>query len=194
MRPSPIHGVTARARTGIALASLAMACATTRQDEMTSLKRSVEGYNEAFRWKNYPLAAAFLPAEERSAFVAAYEEEDKALHVEGYQILDVTMLSPEAATVSVRYRFMLLPSVTLERRTVTQHWARLKGRWRLEHEDDSIRPLRPTDEPTTADEAASGTGFGGEPPAEATVEVEVIGPDGEVVGRRREGPGVDDTD
>lgn len=116
-------------------------CAHESTDSLEDLKTAVTRYNEAFRWKNYPLAAVYLPPDVRPAFVANYEEDDKALHVEGYQIIQVQMVSSKVAEVRVRYRFLQLPSVVLEKRTVTQHWAKVGGRWTLEHEDSSIRPI-----------------------------------------------------
>lgn len=175
-----------RGRRWIAAAALGLAaCATTRQDEQEAFRRSLQAYNEAYRWKNYERAASFLPPDLRAAFIAGYEEDDKSLHIEGYQVIEVKPVSEQAAEVRVRYRFYLLPSVTLETRTVTQHWALVRGRWLLEHEDDAIRPIDPSLAGDAAEPPLETDGFGG---GGATVEVEVVGPDGEVVGRRRDGP------
>ncbi|MBX2814042.1 MAG: hypothetical protein KTR25_19665 [Myxococcales bacterium] len=115
-------------------------CATTGE-KADALTRSVSQYNDAFRWKNYQLAAAYLPAQIRTPFIANYDEDDHDLHIEGYQIIGVEMVTPEVAKVQVRYQYTLLPSVTLEKRIVTQHWAIVEGQWILEHEDRPIRPL-----------------------------------------------------
>jgi hypothetical protein len=166
---------------GLAASALVSAgCASSPRGGLDELRRSVEGYNEAYRWKNYERAAAFLPGELRPAFLASYEEDDKSLHVEGYQILAVDLKRPNLADVTVRFRYMQLPSVTLEKKVVTQHWAKVNDRWVLEHEDNPIRPVDP--------DAASGeAGFGGPTPA-ATMEVEVRDPDGNVVDRRTGAP------
>lgn len=162
-------------------------CAATAQDRLDALRRSVEGYNEAYRWKNYERAAAFLPADLRAAFLASYEEDDKSLHVEGYQILSVSFESPDRADVKVRYRYMALPSVVLEQRVVTQHWARVNEQWILEHERDPIRPVEPG--------AAGLEGYGGPegPPPAPTMEVEIIDSEGTILQTRRGSPVIDDS-
>lgn len=164
----------------------AAACATTPKDRMDDLRKSVETYNEAFRWRNYQRAALFLPSRVRSAYVATYDDEEEALHVEGYQILAVDMSGPEIAKVTVRYRYMQLPSVVLEKKKVTQHWAEVNGQWTLEHEDN---PIRAMDLSLTQ----SVDSFGG-PEPDPSAEVEVLDADGNLVKKRKgrvdaEGPG-----
>ena len=122
------------------------ACAASTQEKVQDLRKSVSDYNYAFRWKNYQHAAAFLPADVRASFISNYEEDDKELNVEGFQIIGVNMKTPEVAEVTVRYQFMELPSVILEKRVVKQHWAVVNGQWLLEHEDKSIRPLASDEE------------------------------------------------
>lgn len=183
-RPAPLDWVPKLVLGVVLLVSTS--CATSPvQERMEALRSSVKEYNEAYRWKNYQRAAVFLPMDQRAAFVASYEEDDKALHVEGYQILAVNFASPEVADVKVRYRFMQLPSVTLERRIVTQHWARVSGQWTLEHENDSIREIDPELAKTF-----DPNGFGGPLPEDEapTLEVEVLDAEGKVVKRRNLNP------
>ena len=137
----------------VLLCLLQVACAAAARERMEALERSIKGYNEAYRWKNFEQAAGFLPANLQGAFLASYEEDDKSLHVEGYQVLAVDMPEPDHAKVRVRYRYMLLPSVTLEHRVVTQHWARVNRRWVLEHED---RPLRALEDPPASEDTFGG--------------------------------------
>ncbi len=155
------------------------ACAAIQQGgPVEQLRKSVDGYNHAYRWKNYQRAAAFLPPDQRAAFVSAYDEDDKKLHVENYQVLKVDLATEDSAKVFIRYRYMLLPSVTVEKRRVVQHWQRIRGNWLLEQEDDSIvdfmalleeKPgLKKTEE-----------SFGG--PANPNTEVKVVDPQGRVV-------------
>lgn len=147
-----------------------------RPGRADDLRRSVEAYNEAYRWKNYARAAAFLPPDLRAPFVASYEEDDKSLHIEGYQVLAVDMRTPEVADIKVRYRYMILPEVTLKQDVVTQHWALVGGSWILEHETGSLRAIDLSFGQPDPDER-----FGGGPPPHPSMEVEVVGPDGEVV-------------
>lgn len=121
---------------------LSAGCASMKvQDQLEKLKEAVEGYNQAFRWKNYERAAQYLPVEHRGAFVAAYDDDEKSLQMEDYNVSRVDLISEEAATVSVRVRFLLLPSVVVENRTLTQHWQKIEGAWILETEENSIRKL-----------------------------------------------------
>ncbi|MEL6185016.1 MAG: hypothetical protein AAFU79_10365 [Myxococcota bacterium] len=169
--------------------AIASACASGPQPKLDELKSAVEAYNEAYRWKNYPRAASFLPPKQRPAFVASYEEDDKSLHIEGYQVIAVNVSSPEIADVKIRYQFMQLPSVTLEKRIVTQHWALVNGSWILEYEDAPIRPI----DPALVKDLSEST-FGGPPTEEVNIEdtpedvleVEVVDSQGNVVRRRAE--------
>lgn len=161
-------------------AALLSGCVTTQKDKVDRLKDSVEGYNEAYRWKNFERAAAFLPQDLRAPFIATYEDDEKSLHVEDYQILKVNLESEDNAQVLVRLRYMLLPSVTIETRMLTQHWHQISGAWILETEDNSIREIDPNAIPQNPD--AFG---GGEDAVEGETKIEVTGPDGQVL--RKEG-------
>lgn len=166
-------------RVGLLISALALtgafACKTPEGKKLEAFQDSVEAYNDAYRWKNYERAAAFLPADLRGAFVATYEDDKKSLHVEDYKILEAEMDSEDAARVVVRVRYMLLPSVTVQKRTLVQHWHRVDGSWILENEDNSIRDI---DESLMPDTDAFG---GGEAPEGAEADVEVTAPDGEVI-------------
>lgn len=133
-------------RRGLALAligaSLFSACASMKvQDDLEKLKEAVEGYNQAFRWKNYERASLYLPDGKRAAFMAAYDDDERSLQMEDYQVSKVNLHNEDQATVSVRVRFLLLPSVVVENRTLIQHWQRVVGEWILEDEEASIRKL-----------------------------------------------------
>lgn len=168
--------MTSRLRLAVVFLATAVACVSSKEEIAKSLQESVKGYNEAYRWKSYQLAASYLPADLRLAFVANYEEDDQELHVEGYEILAVHFESENVARVQVRYSYMAIPSVVLQKQISTQHWARVNDQWILEHEDNPIRELDMSKVPD--DES-----FGGPEPA-PTMEVEVRDANGEVVGRR----------
>lgn len=117
-------------------------CASMKvQDQLEKLKEAVEGYNQAFRWKSYERAAQYLPVEKRGAFVAAYDDDEKSLQLEDYNVARVDLINDDEATVAVRVRYLLLPSVVVENRTLTQHWHKVEGAWILEDEDNSLRKL-----------------------------------------------------
>lgn len=118
-------------------------CATARTgDKMEALRKAVDGYNHAFRWKNYEVASGYIPSDLRAQFVSTHEDDEASLHVEEYTVLRVDFETEDAAEVLVRYRFTLLPSVVVQTRKLTQHWHHVAGHWTLETEDDSIRPLK----------------------------------------------------
>lgn len=167
-------------------ASAGCAHAPGASSDLEELKESVEAYNDAYRWKNYQRASLFRPADIRAAFLATYEEDDKALHIEDYQVLKAEILDEASAKVLVRVRFMLLPSVTLETKNLVQHWHQVGGRWLLETEDNSIREIDmsalATDDPDA---------FGGGPEPAPDMEVEVTDPSGTVL--RKDGDPQPDT-
>ncbi len=128
--------------------ALAAGCATaTSKSAVERLQEAVEGYNHAFRWKNYERASQFLPQAQRPAFLAAYEDDESSLQVEDYTVRQADMLSDKAATVSIKVSYLLLPSVTVKQATLVQHWAEVNGAWTLEAEDNSIRKIEPGKEP-----------------------------------------------
>lgn len=167
------------ARLGLVALALAtqVACATmSKSSSLEALQDSVEAYNDAYRWKNYERAALFLPPEVRAPFLATYEEDDKALHVEGYRILRADLQSETAARVVIRMRYMQLPSVTLESKDLIQHWHKVASRWVLETEENSIREVDL--KAGMPDPSAFG---GGTPEADPELEVEVTDPQGQVI-------------
>lgn len=117
-------------------------CATTTtKNAVERLQESVEAYNHAFRWKNYERASLYLPNDQRSPFLAAYEDDESSLQVEDYAIRQLDVLSDKAATVSIKVSYLMLPSVTVQQATLVQHWAEVNGAWILEAEDNSIRKI-----------------------------------------------------
>lgn len=164
------------------IALLLAGCATSAQTKLEELQSAVDGYNSAYRWKNFERAASYLPNDLRAAFIAAYEEDDHSLHVETYQILKVDLKGEEAATVTVRLRFMELPSITLENRTLVQHWHKVNDVWILETEENSIRALELDATPKNP-EAVKGVEVPDAQKGETSIEVS--DPEGNII--RKEG-------
>lgn len=135
----------ALALTMVFVFGVAGCAASQKKNRLELFKESVDNYNHAYRWQNYALAANYLPDAKRAAFVAAYDDEKKGIHIEDAQIITVKWLSEDAAEVLVRYRFTMLPSVTLEDRRVLQHWHRVGERWVLENEEHSLLVVDPDD-------------------------------------------------
>lgn len=137
-------------------AGAAGACAGSTRDHMKDLKQSVDAYHTAFRWNNYQQAAMYLPNDLRTAFVTYFDEDSPTMHIEGVEILKVDVKSPDAADVTVRYRYMKLPSVVVQRKIVQQSWHRVDDEWILEHEDPPLvdytdPPEEDRPEPTSDD-------------------------------------------
>jgi hypothetical protein len=160
----------------IALVVLSTGCASTQtKNTLEALQESVDGYNEAYRWKNYERAASYLPEDMRQSFLTAYEDSDNSLHVEDYQVLKVD-LDGDAAKVTLRLRYMQLPSVTVERKTLVQHWHKIGGVWIMETEDNSIREIEKS-APKDSDADKSAT----KPEQEGDTKVKVTNKTGEVI-------------
>ncbi|MBK8010487.1 MAG: hypothetical protein IPK13_04010 [Deltaproteobacteria bacterium] len=115
--------------------------ATQRQNTMLALQESIDGYNHALRWQNFEAAAAYLPNDLRTTFLALQTENASNLQIESFTIMKVELESERSARVQVLLSYMLLPSVTLQSRRVVQHWHRVQDDWILETEDDAIFPL-----------------------------------------------------
>jgi len=156
---------------------LSTACATTQASKtaLEKLQEAIEAYNHAFRWKNYERAAMFLPNDKRSAYLAAYEDDESSLQVEEFAIRNLDMLNDKGAKVSIRVSYLLLPSVTVEHRTMVQHWAEVNGSWVLEAEDNAIRSLDPKKQPRDP-RARKPENWEADPDKTGHTEVDTFGP------------------
>lgn len=126
----------------LAVALLFGACRTPQtRTKAERLHKAVETYNKAYRWQNFEVASGYLPAEERPLFITTYEDDRESLSISDYRILKVDKPTEDAAVVTVRYRYTMLPSTSVKKRQVTQRWHHVGERWVLESEEDSIRKL-----------------------------------------------------
>ena len=123
------------------LSVLLVGCKTPGQSDAEKLRKSIDEYNRAYRWKAYQTAAGYLPGDIRTAFVSTYESLKNDLDIRHYQIIALDRRSEKEALVQVRYRYVLLPSVTVEEKTVSQHWRLISGSWILEYEKNSVKKL-----------------------------------------------------
>ncbi len=139
--------------------------------KLEALNEAVEAYNHAYRWKSYGQASAFLPPDLREPFLSAYEDEEASLQIEEYRVLRVSVSSEDSAKVSVKVRYMMLPSVIVQTVTLVQHWQLVAGSWTLETEENSIRPLEPGTKPR-----ATTTTLEVPPEADGDTELEVTTP------------------
>ncbi len=143
-----------------------MACATTSQKSQ-QLETSVDAYLEALRWKYYERAAGFRPNDLRASFLAAFEDEGTGLQIEDIQVLRVDVKSEASADITVRYRYMRLPSVTVQTEMIRQSWHRVDGKWLLEFEEPPLIEINPNKVPPPKTE----DDFGGEDSGDTEIDV-----------------------
>ena len=129
----------------IILATLCFAgCATVGQkSDMNRLQKAVESYTHAYRWKNYDSAVLMLQPDLREPYLAAYEEDESSLQIEDIRVVRVELEAQDRAKITLRTRFMLLPSVTVQKKKLTQYWVKIGDQWLLEAEENSIRLIDP---------------------------------------------------
>ena len=129
----------------IILAGLCFAgCATVGQkSDMNRLQKAVESYTHAYRWKNYDSAVLMLQPDLREPYLAAYEEDESSLQIEDIRVVRVELEAQDRAKITLRTRFMLLPSVTVQKKKLTQYWVKIGDQWLLEAEENSIRLIDP---------------------------------------------------
>jgi len=129
-------------RTIVAAALLLASCQhLTPKDSIEVLHDSVEAYNHAFRWKAYDRAATYRLPAERTAFIATYEDDQSSLQIEDYKVMRVNLIGDRAAHVTVRVRYLMLPSTVVQRSTVVQEWHKVGDDWLVEGERNPIRKL-----------------------------------------------------
>ena len=152
-----------------------------KQERLSLLNDSIEAYNHAYMWKNYERASMYRLADVRPAFLAAHEEEVDSLQVDDFQIVQVNVLSDKAATVTVKFRYMKMPSTVVKTQKVVQHWAEVDGNWLIEQEDDPLRELdldkKPTDPRNDPTAAGAKKGEPGDTEVESEGPGDFLGPD-----------------
>jgi len=127
---------------------LPISCATlSGEDNANRLNETVEAYNHAYRWKNYETAVLLLIPDLREGYLAAYEEDESSLQIEDYKIQKLNLKSEDQAVAKIRTRYMLLPSVSVKRVTLIQHWVQIEDQWLMESEENSIRKIDPLQKP-----------------------------------------------
>lgn len=142
-------------------------------DKLELLHDSVEAYNHAFRWKAYDRAATYRLPEERTAFIAVYDDDQSSLQIEDYRVVRVNVIEDRSAEVTVRVRFLMLPSTVVQRSTIVQYWHKIGGNWLLESEKNPMRDmdleLQPRDKARLEGPKVS-------PEQEGQTELDVLGP------------------
>jgi len=96
-------------------------CAAKKQPSPVDLKKTAEHFSQRMRWQDYRQAAAFLPTEEREAFVAEWKA-SKDLHVVGSRIESIEMLDAESGSVVMVIEYYMLPSNAVRETESKQEW------------------------------------------------------------------------
>jgi len=125
------------------------------------LRDAASRYNDLLRWKKFPGAAAFLPAEERSDFLKRYLAVEDDLNIVNVEIVAVNWLSHEPVQrveVTVTAESHMLPSTVIKKTVMVQRWEWRDSAWLMVGSSDelvppldatpSAAPQQPTDTPS----------------------------------------------
>ena len=116
------------------LATLGLACAGPGglRGREGALQASSERFNEALRWQRFDLCERLLAPELTTSFATRFVARETELRLTDVQVLGVTWEEDRsAATVRLRIRFTLLPSITERVATVDQRWEDRQAGWLL---------------------------------------------------------------
>ena len=122
------------------LSTLSGACSHTQDKavRVESLRTVVEGFHQRVRWKDYRTAARFIVPERRQDFERARRElnDERDLSITDYEVEDVSLSEDGLrATITSRFQWMRLPSVTEQSATVISEFVWREGGWLLERQE-----------------------------------------------------------
>ena len=108
------------------LALIVASCASSgSQDKklVTSLKLSVDAFNDAFRSEEYTEAAAFVPADKKEYFWAEVDRFKGKIRITDYNLREVQHTDKSTSANPIMYfQFYRLDSAALQTVTFTQKW------------------------------------------------------------------------
>ncbi len=105
------------------------ACGGARSSD--TLGESLRSFNDGVRWERFEVAAARVPAAERSQWVADMDERAEDLKVTEYDIVKVDAQGERAATVQVKWSWYKTSEGTLRETHATQTWEKQGKVWIL---------------------------------------------------------------
>lgn len=89
-------------------------------------------YQRDLRWQRFSQAADRVDPALREAFIDRCSHLSTRLNINSVEIIDVKLDDDsEAATIRVRYAFVMSPSVTVETVLLKERWVRQDGKWVL---------------------------------------------------------------
>jgi hypothetical protein len=119
--------------------TLSGACAHTKKTpDAENLRPTVESFHQRVRWKDYRMAAQYVVPERRQQFERAVREreDERDLDITDYEIDGVEMADEgHRAIVTSSFRWTRLPSVTVQKATVTSEFVFRDGTWLLERQE-----------------------------------------------------------
>jgi hypothetical protein len=126
-------------------------CAAMKQPD--TLAESIRGYNDGVRWGRYSVAAARIPAEERSRFADEMDARSEDLRITDYEIIRVDQVGKNEAKVQIKISWYLDSVQTLRETHAVQIWERKAKTWFMV-EEKRVRGAEMPGLPEPAAEAA----------------------------------------
>ncbi|MBS1121563.1 MAG: hypothetical protein H6Q90_3791 [Deltaproteobacteria bacterium] len=111
----------------LVVATLA-ACGAAQRDADT-LGDSIRSFNDGVRWGRYEVAAAKIPARERSQFVNDMDERSDDIKISDYEVVNVDARGPKAARVHLKLSWYRDSEGTLRETHALQTWERHGKLW-----------------------------------------------------------------
>jgi TolA-binding protein len=96
-----------------------------------TLTESVRSFNDGVRWERFAMAAARIPAPERSQFVEEMDERAEDLKITDYEIVRVDTRGPREARVQVKLSWYRTSEGTLRETHAMQTWERSGDAWMM---------------------------------------------------------------
>jgi hypothetical protein len=119
--------------------TLSGACAHTKKTADTeSLRPTVESFHQRVRWKDYRMAARYIVPERRQEFEKAVREheDERDLDITDYEIEGVELADEgQRAIVTSTFRWTRLPSLSVQKATVTSEFVYRDGTWLMERQE-----------------------------------------------------------
>ncbi len=104
------------------------------------LPKTVKGFSEALRWRDFQTAALYLQPHAREVFLAAFSRDDEDLHIVDSRILKVDLHDGEGwAEADYQMEYYRLPSSQVKKWRWRQRWVLVRekmtkpGYWLIEN-------------------------------------------------------------
>jgi hypothetical protein len=114
----------------LCIAILIAGCAG-RQQSAEGLTESIRSFNEGIRWERFSVAAARVPAPERSQFVEDMDQRAEDLKITDYEIVRVDNRGTQEARVHVKLSWYRTSEGTLRETHALQTWERQGKAWMM---------------------------------------------------------------